>query len=238
MRKLFGFTLAEVLITLGIIGIVVALTMPMLIAEYRNKAYVTQLHKTCNELQQGFRMLLADENTSDLVDAGLTNSTNMKNFLKTYFKLVDTCDNGINAPCFADDYKNINGVLFTPVNKNTWGGGACGITSSGASFCLDVPVWNSSTYADITTTSGNVFIDVNGLKGPNKIGRDAFYLVLFSDGVLDTGKATPACRKYGICQGGSINAARTQGTPCEASVGWTDYACFGKILNANWQMEY
>ena len=238
MKKLFGFTLAEVLITLGIIGIVAALTMPMLIAEYRNKAYVTQLHKTCNELQQGFRMLLADENTSDLVDAGLTNSTNMKNFLKTYFKLVDTCDNGVNAPCFADDYKNINGVLFTPVNKNTWGGGACGITSSGASFCLDVPVWNSSTYADITTTSGNVFIDVNGLKGPNKIGRDAFYLVLFSDGVLDTGKATPACRKYGICQGGSINAARTQGNPCEASVGWTDYACFGKILNANWQMEY
>lgn len=93
-------------------------------------------------------------------------------------------------------------------------------------------------YADITTTSGNVFIDVNGLKGPNKIGRDAFYLVLFSDGVLDTGKATPACRKYGICQGGSINAARTQGNPCEASAGWTDYACFGKILNANWQMEY
>ena len=41
MRKLFGFTLAEVLITLGIIGIVAALTMPMLIAEYRNKAYVT-----------------------------------------------------------------------------------------------------------------------------------------------------------------------------------------------------
>lgn len=72
-------------------------------------------------------------------------------------------------------------------------------------------------YADITTTSG---------------------IVLFSDGVLDTGKATPACRKYGICQGGSINAARTQGNPCEASAGWTDYACFGKILNANWQMEY
>ena len=36
-RKRFAFTLAEVLITLGIIGIVAAMTMPVLIAKYRSK---------------------------------------------------------------------------------------------------------------------------------------------------------------------------------------------------------
>ncbi len=36
-----GFTLAEVLITLGIIGIVAAMTMPALIANYQKKVLVT-----------------------------------------------------------------------------------------------------------------------------------------------------------------------------------------------------
>ena len=43
MKK--GFTLAEVLITLGIIGVVAALTMPMLIQNYKNRVYVNQLKK-------------------------------------------------------------------------------------------------------------------------------------------------------------------------------------------------
>ncbi len=47
-----GFTLAEVLITLGIIGIVAALTMPSIVAKYRKKVLKTELKKTYNELQQ------------------------------------------------------------------------------------------------------------------------------------------------------------------------------------------
>ncbi len=41
----YGFTLAEVLITLGIIGVVAAMTLPNLIANYRSKVAVTQLKK-------------------------------------------------------------------------------------------------------------------------------------------------------------------------------------------------
>ena len=41
MKK--GFTLAEVLITLGIIGVVAALTLPSLITNYRKKQTVAQL---------------------------------------------------------------------------------------------------------------------------------------------------------------------------------------------------
>ncbi|MDR1167855.1 MAG: prepilin-type N-terminal cleavage/methylation domain-containing protein [Heliobacteriaceae bacterium] len=43
MRK--GFTLAEVLITLGIIGVVASLTMPALIANYRKKEVAVKLEK-------------------------------------------------------------------------------------------------------------------------------------------------------------------------------------------------
>lgn len=52
--KTNGFTLAEVLITLGIIGIVAALTLPSLITNYREKQRVTQLKKIYSTLQQAF----------------------------------------------------------------------------------------------------------------------------------------------------------------------------------------
>ena len=50
MKK--GFTLAEVLITLGIIGVVAALTMPTLMSNYRKHQTVTQLKKAYSEISQ------------------------------------------------------------------------------------------------------------------------------------------------------------------------------------------
>ncbi len=50
-----AFTLAEVLITLGIIGVIAALTIPGLISKWREKATVAQVKETYSILQQGFR---------------------------------------------------------------------------------------------------------------------------------------------------------------------------------------
>ena len=47
-----AFTLAEVLITLGIIGVVAAMTMPALIANHRKTVLKTQFKKAYSELQQ------------------------------------------------------------------------------------------------------------------------------------------------------------------------------------------
>ena len=45
LNKFNGFTLAEVLITLGIIGIVAAMTLPALVGKYKDKVLVTQVKK-------------------------------------------------------------------------------------------------------------------------------------------------------------------------------------------------
>ena len=45
MKKRFGFTLAEVLITLGIIGVVAAMTMPILYTNIQKKTTVAKLQK-------------------------------------------------------------------------------------------------------------------------------------------------------------------------------------------------
>lgn len=64
--KNYGFTLAEVLVTLGIIGVVSAMTIPTLMQNHQKKTYVTQLHKVYNELQQAFLQYRNDKNAVSL----------------------------------------------------------------------------------------------------------------------------------------------------------------------------
>ncbi len=64
--KRFGFTLAEVLITLGIIGVVAAMTLPSLIAEHRKQVYTTSLKKAINVTSNMFSKMQADEGTANL----------------------------------------------------------------------------------------------------------------------------------------------------------------------------
>ena len=49
-----GFTLAEVLITLGIIGVVAAITLPTVIQNYQKQVLVTQLKKMYATWNEGF----------------------------------------------------------------------------------------------------------------------------------------------------------------------------------------
>ena len=70
--KTAAFTLAEVLITLAIIGIVAALTIPSLVQSYKERQYVSQLKKTYSVLQNAFQMAIAEHGTLD--QWGLTNT--------------------------------------------------------------------------------------------------------------------------------------------------------------------
>lgn len=63
-RKL-AFTLAEVLITLGIIGIVAAITIPQLVNNYKAKRLRTQFLKSYSTIQQAFKEMEADDVSTD-----------------------------------------------------------------------------------------------------------------------------------------------------------------------------
>jgi len=73
MTKRFGFTLAEVLITLGIIGVVAAMTIPTLIANTNGAKFRAQFKKTLSTLNQAGLMSQAQY---DFDYAGTTNTCN------------------------------------------------------------------------------------------------------------------------------------------------------------------
>lgn len=66
-----AFTLAEVLITLGIIGVVAAMTLPTLIQQHQKQVYVTQLQKAVNTWDNMMRKMQADEGVTELKDTEL-----------------------------------------------------------------------------------------------------------------------------------------------------------------------
>ena len=65
MYRKLGFTLTEVLITLGIIGVVAAITMPNLIAAHKAKRLRSQFLKSYSTIQQVFKQMEADDVSTD-----------------------------------------------------------------------------------------------------------------------------------------------------------------------------
>ena len=72
--KKVAFTLEEVLITLGIIGIVAAMTMPSLIQKHEQKVLLNQLKKTYAVLNQAVLSMRAKYDNVDPVDMPFVHS--------------------------------------------------------------------------------------------------------------------------------------------------------------------
>lgn len=90
-RKTLGFTLAEVLITLGIIGIVAEVTIPTIVMSTQRQEYATLAQKNYSNLQNMFKMYMAEQSVSSL---GVTNLYDGSSFSDT--SVQDELDNTIN----------------------------------------------------------------------------------------------------------------------------------------------
>ena len=221
-----AFTLAEVLVTLGIIGVVSAMTVPTLMQNYQRQSYVTQLHKTYNEMSQALLRYQTDRNALNLREAGMSSQAEVNNFISSYFKVVNSClDSSTVTPCFANqsEYKKISGATASGFDNDADGLGMSFVLANGTS----IRPWLSNGRNFIV-----MVVDVNGQKGPNILGRDFFDMCIDVNGNIDT------CLR----NGGTFPHTEAQRETEFNDVCIADSAsiagCFGKILNDNWQMNY
>ena len=219
-QRRFGFTLAEVLVTLGIIGVVSAMTVPSLMQNYQRQSYVAQLHKVYNESQQAAQMVLTDTNALDLKEAGLTTDEAVDAWVKKYFKVVKECGNK-GSDCFAvGEYKRMNGESLGIFNygKNQY------VLASGTA------IYAYASGGGIVT----IYIDTNGKKGPNIIGRDVFATRIYNNGIMDD-CACPELTSAPLTQEQRETSFEDH---CVAGKEGCWWGCLGKIINDNWQMTY
>lgn len=219
--KRTAFTLAEVLVTLGIIGVVSAMTVPTLMQNYQKKSYVTQLHKVYNDLSQGLLRYQTERNAVNLKEAGINSQDALATFFRNTFKIANDCG-ATRTPCFPpnSEYKNMSGHSLG--------------TNHPAYLTLVNGASISYQYYDggMNGILFDVYVDTNGSKGPNIAGRDMYAIYVYQNGYIDdvsqdgsTAPLTSAQREA------SYNACCNGNGAC-----W--YGCFGKILDDNWEMNY
>lgn len=219
MRR--AFTLAEVLVTLGIIGVVSAMTLPTLTQNYQRKSYVTQLHKVYNEFSQALLKYRNDKNALNLTEAGLVSQNDTNSFMKSYFKIVKECDSM--DDCFADEYNSLQGTVYSSYERNV----KSFVLSSGA-------VIRPSYSNDGKNKLLNVGIDVNGKSGPNILGRDLIFFAVYKNGLIDDYTNIAGCNAP-LTEEERNNMFNSQ---CNAGAEGSGWGCFGKLLNDNWEMTY
>ena len=174
-----AFTLAEVLITLGIIGVVAAMTMPSLIQNYQEKATVTKLKKCYSLVSQAYVSILNDEGGSDTLQAG--DDLEMMEKFGKYLKYQKTC--GRNKGCFPNvTYKSVTGNGYSKWEDDTTYRSRAILTDGTLiMFNLNALKNNSDNFY------AQIYVDINGFKGPNQLGRDFFYFYISPEKIVPGG---------------------------------------------------
>ncbi len=178
-----AFTLAEVLITLGIIGVVAALTLPSLIANYQKSQFEAGVKKMSSVVGQAVTKLMADEGVNKITETSLLyNSTDDwqkgidlgGEFLDKYFNVVEECTEL--EQCFGTDYKPAlknSADGYDPPLGGYFSDYSCKILADGVSICVR---------AGDESRPANVYFDLNGKRSPNRQGYDIFTFNLYFDG--------------------------------------------------------
>ena len=204
MKK--AFTLAEVLITLGIIGIVAAMTLPTLIGKYQKKQTVTQLKKAYTEISQLLKMSELDNGSMEYWDYTLSGQDFYDLYIKPYIKNVRAIPNSEFKKYMV--YKNLNGSTCT---SEVW----CTLGDSYYSFLSNGTVIGVMSH-DGQSLYKAVTIDVNGQKNPNQLGKDVF--------VFSISKTEKSLVPYGFSDAGRGGACFNDYDRNKIKTGH-DYSC-------------
>lgn len=211
MKK--GFTLSEVLITLGVIGVVAAITMPTLIQHHQKQQTITQLKKAYSIVAQAFELSKIENGEYEYWD--LSNTSNPKEYVQKYWipylKVLKECDTY--SDCGYDSIRPWKMLDGTSVSAED----VTGTVFRHAIALNDGSVLSFRIPPD-SVANGNgtakISIDINSSKGPNRTGRDYFVLEIYN------GKLRPfTMENYEDC---------TLDNP---------HACLNKIVKDGWKIS-
>lgn len=199
----FAFTLAEVLITLGIIGIVAAMTMPMLLAKWNEAATVSKVKKFYSTMSNAMIRIVDEngtldtwdyQNPSDTVNS-TPNSQMMGDKFAPHLKVLKNC--GLQSNCMlVVDYRHMNGVVWRTYSnyrdrfyyKLILNDGSHLIIKSQGKEC-------KMNHGGYRNTCGYILYDVNGGKEPNMMGKDLFVFEILKNSIVparyDNGTCSP-----------------------------------------------
>lgn len=249
MKNFKAFTLAEILITMSIVGVIVGITVPVVISNHQKNIQLLAFKKVYKDLLENLTVL-STESYKGLYNSSLSlkskivtkedGSTELEQdtvdntagkFLETYYpKRITACGSGA-QPCFAASYSRISDKASTDF---TCSNGYSVKIKSGAAICI-IPAdkalaGDGDTIEDAEAHPATVYIDTNGSEKPNVGGRDMFTLYIYDDYSLD--ELEPSVAKS------TSSKTKREELAGNCTSSYFGEGCFSKILNANWKIDY
>ena len=220
--KNMAFTLAEVLITMAIIGVVATLALPPLISNVSNRTYATQIKNFSVQIQQLATDQMVVHKTNNLFNTDFSDTARLVN--SSNFDTTKMCNDSNVGDCWGANYST-RYKLFS--ESTTYQPKALQASSSGNSAILkNGIVFRYYPITDNEKAVGYFIIDVNGVDGPNIGGRDLFGFFISPRGqLLDYSEiTTPVSEgtRLSNCKGAS-------------GVTYTDTYCFRALVDRNWE---
>lgn len=184
-----GFTMAEVLITMGVIGVVAAMTLPSVINNSRNKQLEACLKRSYSVISQALDMYQAE--IGEKVTSENIGYRNLKPILMKYIQTAQDCDWGYAGSGAAADITNkacIRNYSNASENDTTYKN-YTGTNSINLAYFDDGQfVMNDGSLVLIENAKPAdlyISIDVNGYnKNPNRLGQDLFMFQIDKKGAL------------------------------------------------------
>lgn len=220
-----GFTLAEVLITLGVIGVVAALTIPTLSQNATDREIVSRTKKVYATLVNAYKLAEQENGTPDkwgMTGANDTSDEILINTLKPYLQVSIDCSVTGTKGCYKANqmYKYLNGGNMSVLDD----GGKSLLLADGTSMSAGC-IWSRCVSGSMGSTTalknvcGVIRADVNGFKGPNIQGKDFFQFWLTKYGVIPMGSQAETGSPFiGYC----LNSSGTFNTG-QSCVAWVLY---------------
>ena len=169
--KKTGFTLAEILITLGVIGVISAITLPIVIKHYQQQVTVNKLKKVYTILNQAIKLSEIDNGLPSTWGAD-SQYEYFDRYWQPYIKINKKCSEKHGRCGYsAAPWRCLNGncVVYFDYGPDP-GVGAILIDGIFAYF-----------------TTEEVYIDINGLSSPNRFGKDVFIFKISDLGIMPSG---------------------------------------------------
>ena len=199
MKK--AFSLAEVMLTLVLIGVVAVMTVPLLNQGIGRQEILSKVNKVNSVLSQSVMKIAYNEGLP-VADFSFIDDEGEAAFFDKFIQVVDTiriCKGSV-AGCFSTgEIKQLNGL-----NAGSFSFANSLITKDGVAYgwqgyetCLD----KGLSAEDLVNCKGSFVVDINGYNKPNRYGYDIFYLTVIDEkGIVPAGQGNKSldCKRDNI----------------------------------------
>ena len=224
MKIKLGFTITEVLLTMATIGVVAALTAPLLISGVSDKKVCTKLAKFNNTFSTAIEAVMSEnhireitrDNLNQVLESLITDHIEMFNYEQNYEYTSGAKTNKSNiAPNNSHPYQIKDGtvVVFVQDNQNNANG----------------------NFAPYRGPVADIIVDVNGIREPNIAGSDIFGFILDGSGILIP--AGSKLQQMTEMSGVSLIGAYSSTCSRSSSTLNENFACTGQIADNNWSTK-